>query len=116
VANAFVVLVPVPSLKSAVASPSVSQAWLATVPSGSVDVEVNVKLWPVGWDADAGSIPNAAVGPRLATVIVRVDVLSAPRLSVTRSLTEYVPGIVKVRDVLAAVPSLKVPSASSAQA
>jgi hypothetical protein len=76
---------PAPSLKSAVASPSVSQAWLATVPSGSVEAEVNVKLWPVGCDAEAGSMSNAAVGPRLVTVTLRVTTLAAPLLSTTRS-------------------------------
>ena len=76
-------LVPVPSSKSSVGPVSVSHAWLAIVPSGSVEFEVNVTVWPLA--GSAGLIVNDAVGPRLPTVTVRVVMFEAPLLSVTRS-------------------------------
>ena len=85
VANVRDAVVAVPSLKSSVASPSVSHAWLAIVPSGSVELDVNVMLWPL--DGAAGVKVNDAVGPRLLTVTVRVLTCDAPLLSVTRRRT-----------------------------
>ena len=74
-----------PSLKSSVASPSVSHAWLAIEPSGSSELEVKVTLCPVV--GDVGVKVNDDVGPRLDTVTERVVTLDAPLLSVTRRRT-----------------------------
>jgi hypothetical protein len=64
------VLVAVPAAKLSVPFPSTSQAYDATLPSGSPALAVSVKVWPLS--GDAGSEVIATVGARLATAIVFV--------------------------------------------
>ena len=97
-----------------VASPSRSHAWLAIVPSGSLEVEVSVIAWPLS--GDAGLTVNDAVGARFSTVTVFVAVAWLLPLSVTLRRTVYVPGADHDLVAVRPAPSSYWPSSSRSQA
>src|SRR3954447_16594519 len=90
-----------------------SHATCVTVPSGSVDVDLNVTVSPaIGLDGDGA--PIAATGGAL-TRNVAVVVLVWPRSSVTCRATVVCPAVVKVFLALLVVASPNVPLLSRSQ-
>src|SRR3954452_13526968 len=95
-------------------SPVRSHACDATVPSMSLDDEVNVTVEPVG--SGFGAALKAAVGARFAIAICFVKVEESPLSSVAFRPTVYVPAFENERDAVAAVPSSNWPSLSRSHA
>src|SRR4051812_14907974 len=95
-------------------SPVRSHACDATVPSTSLDDEVNVTVEPGG--SGFGAALKAAVGARFAIAICFVKVEESPLSSVAFRPTVYVPAFENERDAVAAVPSSNWPSLSRSHA
>src|SRR5205823_7799425 len=98
--NERLAVAPVASSKTP--SPLRSHSCLTTLPSGSLDDDVKVTVSPaVG---DVGLTEKTATGLWLATTTTfAVEVVTAPRSSVTRSPTGSAPGAVNLRVAVAPV-------------